>query len=641
MSDDPFYKGPKTQVGTRVLEEAPLSSRPEHTADTPAITAVDSTKLFDAFGFQINRATALIKTLLPRVSKLSVPVDRNATAVRSAVRRRLQGTDGSSIPFDLYKDMVDFRIKSARNITYQMAGELTGNVLGDATVIRKHMKSGGKGLSPWEDFILSMEPFLLWMMFTQLQGQFTCVEHREACAAKNPPGTETVPTQLRYAISIAAMMLILGLQEDHVLFAVQQPAGNLGIPPIDIINRARKLIDTDLHREMNEIIGAADPELLINYCDEYIAKNPDGYIEWLAYRDLVHTRERASVIYIHGHQYSKEYSTLLDYSYESQHTEPIAGSGLLAGFGGRSRGTTVQQAGVEPISMTNQAYQAFVNELKGVDRTLMSIAGVITSGYGEDILCCVARFLGAEDAKRLERISHVLKVARSILTNGINMSDPFSILDFAIVQIEQQIMALLSRYFDQFGTDILNWIGKTDGGTWDTLFNCPLIEDLLTNALSAVGAARNRILALIQQFMGKTFNFHDRIYKRWGSMYDIRKIDTLLAILSGLIDEIERCAVIGAPGDGTTPTPLPNPGDNPVVWSGVPKPLILAPEMVNKFFNNPNPVRRDPGQRPIPPVGTIQSSSNIEAQGRNFRDLCRGLLPDELIASVIAGRTSG
>lgn len=624
---DPFYKGPAEPTPTRRLEEAPLSERPQHTDTSQQITQEDLAGLFDGYAHQINRATALIQAVLPRAQKLSIPVDVNATALRAAVRRRLQGSDGSSIPFDLYKDMVDFRIQSARKITYQISGELTGNVLGDANVIRKHMKSGGKGLSPWEDFILSMQPFLLWMMFTQLQGQFTCVEHREACAAKDPLGTETVPTQLRYAISIAAMMLILGLQEEHVLFAVQQPAGNLGIPPIDIINRARKMVKTDLHREMTEMLGANDHELIIAYCDEYIARNSDGYMDWLAYRDLLHTRERASVIYIHGHQYSQEYSTLLDYGYESKHTTPVARSGSVV----------LPGASPQYVSMGADGFGAFINELKGVDRTLSSIAGVLTSGFGEDLLCCLARFLGAEDVKRLKRIEHVLRVARAIATNGINIADPFSILDAALHQIEQQIMALIGRYFDQFGSDILGWIGKTSGGTWDTLFNCPLIEDLLANALSAVGSVRSRIYELAQQFMSKTFDFHHRIYTRWGSMYDLRRLDILLAILIGLIQEIERCATLGGPGDGTTPTPAPNPGENPTVWSGVPKPLILSPEVVHKFFSNPLPVRRDAGLRPIPPVGTIVTSSNTQASGRNFQEICKGILPDELIAAVARG----
>jgi hypothetical protein len=635
-ANNPFYKGPSAPKPRRTLEEAPLSERPQHASEnTTQVQSEDLRKLFDAFGFQINRATALLRELAPRVSKLSIPVDVNATAVRAAVRRRLQGTDGSSIPFSLYKDMIDYRVKTARKITHEIAGELTGNALADAQVIRKYMKSGGRGYSAWEEFLLSMEPFLLWMLFTQLQGQFTCVEHQECTVAKEPPGTEVGPTQMRNAIAVAAMMLIMGLQEQHVLFAVQQPAGNLGIPPVELINRARKLLDTDLHREVNQIVGASDPELIIAYCDEYIGRHTEAYLEWIAYRDVLHTRERTTTIYIRSHQYSKEYSTLVDYAFESVHETPIAGTGL---FGGAGR-TSVQYVGMEPINVSTQQFGAFVNELKAVDRTLSSIAGVLTSGFGEDLLCCVARFLGAEDVKRLRKIRHVLRVARGFMANGLNMADPFSILDMALDQIQQQVMALVGRYFDQFGRDILSWVGDTDGTDWDSLFNCPLIEDLIVTALGAVRGLQDRIMEMVQQFMGRTFGFHNRIYSRWGNALDLRRVDTLLAILEGLISDIERCARLGD-GDGTTPTPAPNPGENPSVWSGVPRPLNLPPEVVQKFFGNTNPVLRQPGQRPIPPVGTIISASNVQASGRNFQDICRGILPDELIASIERKRSA-
>jgi hypothetical protein len=68
--------------------------------------------------------------------------------------------------------------------------------------------------------------------------------------------------------------------------------------------------------------------------------------------------------------------------------------------------------------------------------------------------------------------------------------------------------------------------------------------------------------------------------------------------------------------------------------------LNLPPEVVQKFFGNTNPVLRQPGQRPIPPVGTIISASNVQASGRNFQDICRGILPDELIASIERKRSA-
>jgi hypothetical protein len=628
LSVDPFYKGPKEPRPKRSLEEVPAAERQEQIAAIQKVTPEDVKGIFDGFAFQINRATALIRSLEPIVSKMSIPVDRNAVAVQNAVRRRLQGTDGMSIPFSLYKDLIDYRLKTARKITHEIAGELTGNTLADANVIRRYMKNGGKGLSPWQDFILQMEPFLLWMIFSQLQGQFSCVEHQECTAAKEPPGTEIGPIQLRNAISIAAMMLVLGLQEQHVLYAVQQPADSLGVPPVDIINRARKLIQTDLHREVNEIVGAADPELIISYCDEYIARHPEGYIEWLAYRDVLHTRERATVVYLRSHQYSKEYSTLLDYSSESVFTSPLPSPRVPVQ-------TMTLPLGVTGTLMSTEHFFAFLNELKGVDRTLSSIAGVSTVHFAEDVLCCIGRFLGKEDAARLRRIAHVVRVARNVLTNGINVADPFSLLDFALDQIQHQVLAHITYYFDRFARDVLAWVGETSDVDWDLLFACPLIEDLLSNALSAVAMVRDRITQELQQFMSRTFNFHDRIYVRWGSLLDLRRVDTLLSIIEGVLSAVERCAPYGAPGDDAQEPP-PNPGENPEVWSGVPRPLILPPEVVEKFFNNPNPVRREPGQKPIPPVGTKITTSNVEASGKNFREICRGILPDELIQSVQA-----
>jgi len=638
VTNDAFYAGPSEPKPERQLRELPLSQRPADSAPPEGIvTQQQVTDAFDALGYQINRATALIRSVEPRAKKLFIPVDRDATNVRQALRRRYEGSTGDQISFDMYKDMLDLRVKLARKMKFEIVGELTGDVLSDGVRIKRFMKTGGKGLSSWDEFLLGLEQFALWMLLNQLLGNFSSAEHQECTAAKEPPGTETGPIQMRQAIAIAAMMLILGLQEDHVMFAVQQPADALGVPPIDIINRARRLTKTDLHRELVDVIGASDPQAIIDYCDTYVANHPTGYEDWLAYRDLRIIRETSIITYYHAHQYSKEYSTLLDFTSESQHTTPLPSLGVsgILGVGPRA---TVAQVNPAEIAMSQNHFDAIVNQIAGIDRSLSSIAGVLTSGFTLDVLCCIGRFLGKEDIARLRRLRSVLAVAQNLINKGVSLTlaTPMNVLDIVVSALQQELITFVERYFDKVGNDVIGWVGGTDSQTWDDLFACPLIEDLLVNVVGAIGKLQDRLFHLVREFTGRAYDLHDGVYRRWGTMYDARRLQAIISILDRLISAIEACATDDAPGgDGTGNDP--NPGDDPTVYDGVPKPLQLPPEVIEKFFRNPNPVLRAEGSRPIPPVGTISGPGDA-VPAKNFRDICRGILTDELLDSIAKAR---
>lgn len=637
---DPFYSGPQQPKVERRLTELPLTQRPEHVRPPNQLTPKDVTDLFDGFAFAINRATALIQAVEPRASKLFIPVDPDATAVRAALRRKLPGSNGDQIPFSLYKDMLDFRVKTARKIKLEIASELTGDVVADAAKIKKHLRTGGKGLSSWDEFILTMEQFALWFLLNQLQGTFSSVEHQEVCVAKSPPGTETGPVMLRQAIAMAAMMLILGMREDHVMFAVRAPADAMNIPPVDIINRARRLTQSDLHREVTEIVGASDHQLIIDYADNYIIRHATDYEDWIAYRDLRHIREYTVVTYVHSHQYSTEYSTLLDYSFEGVHTVPVGSNGnpfINGALGIQRRGTTVQYTdGI--LDIPPEHYVALANQLAMIDRNISGIAGVLTNGFTLDLLCCVGRFLGKHDIEFLKRLRTIMQAAYNFLaTKSIQVNSPANVMDFVVAAIQQSMIAFAQRYFQKIAKDVLKWASKTDDKTWESLFVCPLIEDLVIQALNAIAQFQAEIYRMIEQFIGQSFGFNDGVYTRWGHMYDAKRVKTIIAIIDGLIASIEACANLE--NGGIPETEPQNPGENPAVYAGIPQPLVLDSTIQAKFFSNPNPIARKENERPIPAVGRIEAPGDVTST-RNFREICRGIIPDEFIASILRSQES-
>lgn len=637
---DPFYFGPPELRPKRVLTELPLSERPEHVDPPNQVRPEDITRLFDGFAFEINRATALINEVEPRAKRLFVPVDPDAVQVRAALRRKIPGSNGDQIPFDLYKDLLDFRVKTARKLKIEVVSELTGDLLTDGAKIKKYLRTGQKGMSSWDEFLLTMEQFTLWFLLNQLLGTFSSVEHQEVCAAKSPPGTEIGPITLRQAIAMAAMMLILGMREDHVILAVSAPADALKIPPVDIINRARRLSQSDLHREVTEIVGASDHQIIIDYADQYVGRNPVGYEDWIAYRDLRHIREYTVTTYVHSHQYSKEYNTLLDYSFEGIHTTPIADGGnafINGALGIPRRGTTVEYSGINDMPPAH--YVALANQLAMIDKNISSIAGVLTSGFSLDLLCCVGRFLGKNDIHRLRKIRTVLQAAYNFSSaKSIQINSPGNVLDFAVYAIQQEVIAFAQRYFDKVLNDILKWTSETNDETWQDLFACPLIEDLMLQILGAIGRFRDEIFKMIDQFIGQSYTFGEGVQQRWGLIYDARRIRTLISIIDGILATIEACADLEDAFNVDDPTST-DPSENPNIYSGVPQPLVLPETVIAKFFANPNPVIRGENMRPIPPVGRIVSSGE-PATINNFREICRGILPDELLAAVFKSKES-
>jgi hypothetical protein len=472
------------------------------------------------------------------------------------------------------------------------------------------------------------------MLLNQLLGNFSALDRGACTAAKTPMGTELGPITLQQAVAVAAMMMIMGMQRDHVMFAIEQPAQNLGIPPIDVINKARRMIENDdVSREVNKIVGAGDAQAIIDYADNYVSRNSSGYEDWMAFRDMRFIREEVVTIHVHAHQYSDYHGTLLEQQISSEHQTPEQFTPITAGLFSGARSTRVVH--VTPLPAAQ--YGAMVTHLNGVDRSISTVAGVLTTGFEHDLLCCIARFLGHEDIARLRKLQGILAIARGILSNGINfwIATPGEVLDWAVYGIQQEILNWVNKYFDEFAEDILDFVNEHEDVTWDSLFACPLIEDLLVFSLDVVAQMRGKVMEYVEAFLSSTWTFHNAMYKRWGGVYDMRRLDTILAIISSLIDAIEACAE----DDEGSPEPpiIPNPGEDPTIFEAVPRPLKLPDAVIEKFFRSREPVKREEGQRPIPAVGTMQSSTDA-LDTRNFRDVCRGILPNDLLQSLTRSR---
>lgn len=628
-----FDNRPEEPRASRVLSEVPLPFRDQATS-APRTNEEIVASVLDDVATGINRATVLIREVEPRARKVVVPVDVDAVPVRAAIRRQRPQMDGSFITFDLYKDMIDKQVERVRTARFEVLGELTGNVLTDGYKIKREFSSGGKGLSSWDEFLLNMEPWLLWLLLNQLIGQHQCQEHTECTAAKQPPGTEAGPIAMRYAISIAAMMLIMGMREEHILFAVNNPNNAAPLPSGDLIKQARRLIESDqFSRQVADMLGSSDPQMITSYVEQYILRKPIGYEDWIAYRDLRVIREEASVIYIHAHQYSGKHRQLLDYSSSSTHRTPTAPSGFPNPLGTSPNVTVVDPSSYAPPS--NDVLSAFQQHAALLDRDVGAIAGVLTSGFGMDLLCCFGRFMGAQDIERLKKIRHLIRALQGAMvgTAALNVPSPAGVVDWLLGAVQQRLIAELDKLLQKGTQDILDWIAGMDTDLVRALEYCPLLYDVLDYAIQSINNLSSRLLETIRQYIIRVEGIHGRTFRTWGSIYDSRRASTILSILDRLIAGLEACSKPGA--DDVVPT---NPGEDPSLFAGVPKPLVLPKEVMAKFFPNPTAIPRGEGLRPIPPVGQVVSATNDPVSLENFRTVCRGIMPDQLIEAALKAR---
>jgi hypothetical protein len=623
---DPFYTGPKDPSRQRALTEDPLP-KPEQLnpeAFDTKIKAEDVKALFDGFGRQINRATALLVEVQKVAEKLSVPVDPDAVQVRAAVRRRDPTNDGSSISFDLYKDMVEFTIKSGRGMSFEVLGEFSGELQTDANKINRFIKSGGKGLSNWEEFLLYADQWIILFLLNRLVDNFQCHEHKECTATKQPAGTEDPPLQARLALAISALMFILGMQEDQVVLAASLAGDALNIPPADLLNRAKRLERTDLDRVLIDVAGASDHVLITRYVESYIGRHPEGYDSWIAYTDLKRLREDAKITYVYAREYSAEYRALLDYTYNAEHTIPTVG------FFGQLAGATTAMSGLH--------FQVLTSKLAGIDLAITSIAGVLTSQFAFDLLCCLARFFGRQSLKTLKKIRALLAVALGGMYGLLNQSllDPFSIMDWVVATVLQGAVTFVERVFAKAIGDIASWINIRSPDQWEALYECPLIFDLIDMIIRAIARLRNIMFNMVNRYIGNVNWRYQSMYRRWGTIYENRRLRVIIAILDRVIQAIELC---GQFPDGRAPTagepPSFDPETDPTLADVAPKRLDIPPEIVERFFKNDiRFVPRGPDLRPIPPVNHTFTTAK-EADGTiNFRDLCRGIMPDSLLNLV-------
>lgn len=625
MADNFFFHGPAPFKRDRSLTESTLISsqiRVDETNERPPITDESLRELFDGFAFQINRATALIKEIEKQRRNNFVPVDVDATRARAAVRRQDQGADGSQISFDLYKAMIDAQIKASRNVSYEIVGELSGELLTDSKKIERYMKNGGKGLSTWEEFLLYADQWLILFLLDRLTTQFQCQQHKECTVGKTPVGTEDPAILQRNAISVAAMLLILGMREQDVLVALDRAGNALNIPPVDLLNRARRLERTDLEEALTSMVGADDPATIIAYTENYISRHPEGYDDWLAYGDLKRLREDAAVTYVHAHEYSREHAVLLEYSSKSVDRQPDIG------FFGQLAGLKV----VRP--MTGNHLEALTSKLAGIDLGISSIAGSLTFSFAMDFLCCIARFFGKQDIKLLKKIRSLLRVAYAGVTGSINTSmlQPTDILATATQAILQRMINFIEEMFDKVVGDITKWVDGKSDEVWGNLFECPLIADLIGYITDAISRLRSVMFNVISKYAGNISSTYQGMFRRWGSVADARRLSTILNILDAIINTIEACAPMGPGEDG--PTNIPDPGDDPALGGLGPKRLDIPPDLVEQFFAHTDFISRGDALHPIPPVNKVLTTAEDVTNVRNFRELCLGIMPDSLLQQL-------
>ncbi len=627
QGQDPFYKGPIDPSRERSLREDSLQNQDiiQKSALDVTIKDEDVTALFNGFATQINRATALLGPVTKEAEKLSVPVDADAVQVRAAVRRRDQGSDGTQISFDLYKDMIEYTIKSGRGMSFEVLGDFSGDLQTDANKINRSIKSGGKGLSSWEEFLLYADQWLILFLLNRLIDVFQCQEHKECTVAKEPFGTEDPALQSRYAIAINAMMTILGMRDQDITLAATMAGNALNIPPVDMLNKARRLEKTDLDRALVEYAGASDHLIITRYVENYVSRHPEGYESWMAYTDLKRLREDAKVTYVYAKEYSADHRMLLDYSYKSTHTQPGVG------FFGKLAGVSVV--------MTGHHYQALTSKLAGIDLAITGMASTMTSQFGLDILCCLARFFGRQNLKTLKKIKALLQV----MANGMNgnlgqvLNEPWGVMDMVMNSVLQGAVTFVEDIFAKAVADVGGWMNLRSPDQWEALAECPLILDLIDYIIQAVARLRNIMFNMINKYVGNVNWRYQGMFRRWGTVYENRRLRTVLGILNRVIDAIETCSDLGnGPGDGTDSPPPFDPGDDPTLGDVAPKRLDLPPEVVDQFFSNDTQfVQRGAGLRPFPPVNRTFSTADDSESVKNFRELCHGILPESLLKAVL------
>jgi hypothetical protein len=625
IGSDPFLRPPGEPTRSRSLREDPLNNQQiiREEATSTQIGEPEAKALFDGFVHQINRATALLKVVEPEAAKLSIPVDADAVQVRSAVRRRDQGSDGSTITFDLYKDMIEYTIKAGRGMSFEVLGEFSGDLQTDANKINRFIKSGGKGLSSWEEFLLYADQWLVLFMLNRLIGMFQCQEHKECTAGKTPIGTEDPALQSRYALAVNALMYILGMREQDITLAATVAGNALNIPPVDIINKAKRLEQTDLDRALVEQAGASDHVLIIRYVENYVSRHPEGYETWMAYADLKRLREDAKVTYIYAREYSADHRMLLDYSYKSSHTQPGVG------FFGKLAGVSVM--------MTGAHYQTLQSKLAGIDLGITSIASVLTNQFALDVLCCLARFFGRQNLKTLKRIRALLQVAANGMYSslGQGLTEPWGVMDWVVNGVLQGAVSFVEQVFTRAVADVHGWINLRNAEQWDALSECPLILDLLEFIIQAIARLRNIMFNMVNRYVGNVNWKYQSMFRRWGTTYENRRLRTIIGILTRVIDAIEICSDTDTSPPGESPIPPFDPGDDPTLTDLSPKRLDIPPEIIEKYFKEDvRFIDRGAGLRPLPPVNRTFTSADDTESNRNFRELCHGILPESLLKAM-------
>jgi len=536
--NDPFYEGPARFERERRVTEVPRPGIPT------AIDVLSADEVFNDLAALANKARVLADASAEQAMKLSIPVHENSRQVRAAVRRKDQMVpDGSRITFDLFKDAIETVERRREALNLDALQDLTGTSLADHDQIRSTMSAVEN-----DDVDPNLLPILLSeMMVLFVLGQvikpYTNQDIATATAAKLIPGTEEPSVIAQTIIGIIYQLLIMGIEEATVKLFLERAAPGRDVDLL--IDQAKSQNPTEMQDLAQRHAGQADYDLILQYCFEYIAGTSEpGYEMWSAYHEARRIRHSAMMAWRNGPRYSPRQALRAQGMVEREIPEITADGNSPEVVQRPSTDERLAEVVLDAIVPADVIYMCNLRDhTSRLNKSLNTIGQVVGSDFGQDVLCCLGRFLSTQDLQWLKQARQILHIFMGV--QGANRRLDFGrlvagFIRFIDERIQEELVHWVNKIVFKVAEPLLDSLTKIEQDEWDGLRACPLVTSLLEVVLNSINQIGDTLRNLVS---GITVGWEDQFglstQERWYVYNTRRKVQLMLETLDQVLGALE------------------------------------------------------------------------------------------------------
>ncbi len=501
----------------------------------------------------LNKTNILLDAASKIAARRTVPVYEDARDVRSAVRRKREGSAGEFIELRLYLEALDYLQREKEAIDEDILAILPGDAATAASVLETTRTMKTENMNKSDAVYMASQAFTLIMLKLLNKGTDN-IDTQAQTAGKQPSGTEVASVAIAIAISVITRLLVTNLLEDEISddFVDQPGFENVNQADIDASKAAAQALLENMraYKLAKLYKNPGDYRLIIDYVQHYLAETREpGWEEWQLIPDIKATggdiEAIVEVMDVNAPEYDQpeEVDGSFDTSALTGPDSPLGNLMSQSNFMGGQKSDLSSRA--MPGQPNVKALKVYADQVKNANGLINKAAAVLSWKETQDTICCLIRIAGGMDLPTIRTIRTVLNASIDTMSVDLNyvatgyMNQSWTLGKRASTRLLWELMEGYDKFVDKI------WGYVADDETAQLVAACTPVDEILTFISDWARGYLDKVVQFVLKYvdaltvMDKTFLAH---LGSVGSLKKIRRYIAILDMVMAAADKDELCS---------------------------------------------------------------------------------------------------